>query len=318
MAYRVGFNPATMECAPLVGKPLPDGVQFSRVTAGQAYSWAGVTVSQLDIVTENETPVADFSSLLPSGFKPTWRSVGGLGGQDLVFAAAYSDTGAQGTGTYVCAYNRRAGYFLLDTQKAGVPPFTIHNVKICRSGQFMLVTPSGLAFSYIWEVGTKKLFQFTGGHSAHGLARFVIGTNSPMGQHEVRPYVTPASGTPLLSAFPQGIAPPLDNHESWANCQNDTQPFIVVTTDNGTHAAQPFPAAWYNEVNAIATDGSGSRWRFCHTYSSGKSPYFSTAAAIGSVSQDGRFFMFCSDWMGTLGNDDKGNPRSDCFIAELL
>ncbi|MGC2541496.1 MAG: hypothetical protein WA372_09855, partial [Candidatus Sulfotelmatobacter sp.] len=86
----------------------------------------------------------------------------------------------------------------------------------------------------------------------------------------------------------------------------------------------PFPAPWYNEIIAVAADGTDKTWRFGHTFITTKSQRFSTSYAIGSVSQDGKFFMFSSDWMGTLGSESGGKActigsdcRGDVFVIEL-
>ena len=69
---------------------------------------------------------------------------------------------------------------------------------------------------------------------------------------------------------------------------------------------------------------TGQTWRFAHTFDSSSSAFFSVANAIGSISQDGRFFAWASDWMGTLGSTSgasactlNSNCRGDVFVVEL-
>jgi hypothetical protein len=89
-------------------------------------------------------------------------------------------------------------------------------------------------------------------------------------------------------------------------------------------SVSPFPAAWYNEITGVAPDGSGKVWRFSHSFITSKSQVFNAYYGIGSVSQDGKFFLMSSDWMGTLGSESGTSSctigkdcRSDAFVVEL-
>jgi hypothetical protein len=66
-----------------------------------------------------------------------------------------------------------------------------------------------------------------------------------------------------------------------------------------------------NEVLGLPTDNSGLVKRFGHTYISGDSSIFDAAQGVGSISQDGRFYMFASDMMGTLGST-ASTPANTC------
>jgi hypothetical protein len=121
---------------------------------------------------------------------------------------------------------------------------------------------------------------------------------------------------------PGGIHAPFDQHQSWNNVDAlDSLPFLASTC---TPVSKDFPAPWYNEIIGVASDGSGKVWRFAHSFISSKSSAFSTKYGVGSVSQDGRFFIFSSDWMGTLGSET-GNKacglattcRGDVFVVQL-
>ena len=78
-----------------------------------------------------------------------------------------------------------------------------------------------------------------------------------------------------------------------------------------------------SEILAVSP-GSGTVTRLAHTFGTGQSQRFTTKYAIGSVSQDGKFFLLSSDWMGTLGSES-GAPtctigtdcRGDVFVVEL-
>jgi hypothetical protein len=118
-----------------------------------------------------------------------------------------------------------------------------------------------------------------------------------------------------------------DNHLSWQNANS---------SDNNPYLYSSDPAAityaWDQEIVGQSTDGSGKVWRFAHTFATYQSPYFSTSDAIGSVSQDGKFFIWSSDWSGQLGDCGSNNActsgqsntcvigtscRGDVFVVQL-
>jgi hypothetical protein len=76
---------------------------------------------------------------------------------------------------------------------------------------------------------------------------------------------------------------------------------------------QPFAG----EIFCVETDGLTSAiWRFAHNRATYIWPYFNTQP-LGSISKDGRFFLFTSDWDGQLGIGSDGRPRSDVFVVKL-
>jgi len=149
----------------------------------------------------------------------------------------------------------------------------------------------------------------------------VNNNNSPMSNQVIRAFQQPTVVANLTNSFPAGITPPFDQHQSWNNVDPaDSLPFFSVTFSTTT----PYPAPWYNEIIAVAADGSGKTWRFAHDFTTTHSHRFSTAWAIGTISQDGRFFIFSSDWMGSLGSESGAasctvgtNCRGDVFVVEL-
>src|SRR5262249_21277943 len=119
--YPLSFNAATLQVSQLYAQSFPQtggiridaGGSWSRTDPNVLYSFERrtPTINRYDLTDRNSPPQAsslvDFSTAancLPAGFKPTWRGIGGVGGGDTVFAAAYSDSGAQGSGVYVAAY----------------------------------------------------------------------------------------------------------------------------------------------------------------------------------------------------------------------
>jgi len=76
-----------------------------------------------------------------------------------------------------------------------------------------------------------------------------------------------------------------------------------------------FPGPLYGEVFGIRQDGGYIR--AAHTYNSGASSNFNCAETIGAVSQSGKFFAWSSDWLTTLGKDNKRAHRCDVFVVNL-
>lgn len=111
-----------------------------------------------------------------------------------------------------------------------------------------------------------------------------------------------------------------DKHISWNDANpEDTIPacFSTYRDDNPTTPGAPLKVdrAWENEVDCVETDGKAQKvWRFAHTYSTGRSFW---ATPRGNVSQDGRYYMFTSDWEEELGKDSDGHYRTDAFIVQL-
>ncbi len=207
----------------------------------------------------------------------------------------------------------------------------IHNVKMSKDGSWLVVSngkcySSNCAGPYFWQVNSTTTTNCAkgtscGGHWTAGHNRWINAGGAPMGQLQTRLLSNAASPTALIKGLPLGITPPFDVHLSWSNVDpNDSFPVLSATRSITT----PFPGPWYNEVIGIAADGSGKVWRFAHTFNTAQSHRFATQQAIGSVSQDGRFSVFSSDWMGTLGSESGAHTctirkdcRGDVFVVEL-
>ena len=154
------------------------------------------------------------------------------------------------------------------------------------SGKWAMVTPCGPS-------GTVQLCS---GH-------WTMHDGDPFGQYHMRLFSGLGSYNPVISALPSALKIPLDHHPSWNNVDADDSVSFLSSTWS---PISPFPTAWYNEIIGNYPS-SGTVWRFAHSFNSGSSQRFSTKYGIGQVSQDGRFFPFSSDWMGTLGSES-GSP----------
>jgi hypothetical protein len=138
----------------------------------------------------------------------------------------------------------------------------------------------------------------------------------------IRPLSTLEEVRPLIPDLGRTEGYWYDQHFSWNNTNaEDTNPICVSTyrPSNPNTPATPLSVdgPWENEIVCVETDGKESKvWRFAHNYSTAKNGFWSTPR--GNVSQDGRYFMFTSDWEDQLGEAPNGNKyRTDVFIVEL-
>jgi predicted small secreted protein len=360
--YPFTFNPTTLQAARMYvskfpatnGLVLPSGGDWSRVNPNILYTFGQTTITKYDFTDRTNPPspqiIYDFTSsanCLPAGFKPMWSADAGVSGDDTVFGKAYSNTGDQGTGIYVAAYKVGSGCSTLNTQTGQVSGdwgskgtiniadrWTIHSAKLSKDGNWMVVVATKCTSlvcttgPYFWQVGTTNVnscgeggVNSCGGHWTEGYTHWVNCNNSPMANQVFRSFAQANSVSSLTSIFPPDITVPLDQHQSWNNVDPaDSLPFFSSTWSTTT----PYPAPWYNEVIAVAADGSGKTWRFAHSFITAKSQRFSTEYAIGTISQDGRFFILSSDWLGKLGSESGAanctigtNCRGDVFVVEL-
>ncbi len=358
-AYPYTFDASALQAARMYvasysstgGLKLSGGGMWSRSNPNVLYQTGGNQITKYDFTNRTTAPnaqtVYDFTtsrSCLPPGFASTWTSRGGVSAGDSAFGMAFSDQGPQGTGVYALVYTVGRGCSMLNTQTGRVTSdwgsngtvnipdrWLIHNVKISKDGNWLIVAPQNCLISscqtgpYFWQIGTTNVGSCgTGGncsgHWTEGYSHWVNNNNNPLLNEVIRSFSLPNT-TNLTNHFPNGLTPPLDQHQSWNNADpSDTVPFAASTWS----PVSPFPAPWYNEIVGVAADGSGTVWRFAHSFITTNSQAFSTQYAIGSVSQDGRFFLFSSDWMGTLGSESGTttcaagvNCRGDVFVVEL-
>jgi hypothetical protein len=204
--------------------------------------------------------------------------------------------------------------------------YLMHGANMSKSGEFVDITGGGGWF--IWSVDGLNVepcnpgrAQQCGGHHSLGYSHMV----NPSGQQAmdllIRPFNKVNEFSPLVEKLPTGGAW-YDKHISWNNVDpQDTNPACLSTyrRDNpNTPGAPPqVSGPWENEIDCVETDRKASRvWRFAHTYSTAQNGFWSSPR--GNVSQDGRFFMFTSDWENQLGQapNDHGY-RTDVFIVEL-
>lgn len=128
----------------------------------------------------------------------------------------------------------------------------------------------------------------------------------------------------------------IDSHPNWSTNNPtfqtlwglvpDTTPIITTSYSNAWNFGQLRFGPYVNEVMGINTcnalGGSSSTcnasgnpaWRFGNTFNSTVSAHFSTQFQIGAAFQSGKFYLFGSDWNGTLGVN-AGSASGTCAGA---
>jgi hypothetical protein len=215
--------------------------------------------------------------------------------------------------------------------------YLIHDARMNKSGHFVEVTRSGataqgvaptanLAPSFIWNVDTLEVASCgpkgCKGHHALGYSHLL---NPSEQEHPMDLWIRPlnqlGSTSPLLKELP-AVQGWYDLHISWNNVNaDDSYPACLSTyrRDNPNVPGAPLKVSgpWENEIVCVETDRKDSKvWRFAHTYSTAQNGFWSSPR--GNVSQDGRFYMFTSDWEDQLGVARGASPyRTDVFIVQL-
>jgi hypothetical protein len=191
--------------------------------------------------------------------------------------------------------------------------FLIHNARMSLSGDFVVISgpPDG---PVIWELETQRIAMCKcGGHWVLGYSHFInqSGILDDMNLL-VRPLRDLTRSTQLITPLPKEKEWGFDSHWSWNDAgHEDVVPVCGSVYGGGTRESR----AWDEEIVCIETDGHSSTvWRFAHHFSTAQNGFWSTPR--GNVSQDGRFYLFSSDWQNRLGLDGKAH-RVDAFIVEL-
>jgi hypothetical protein len=99
-----------------------------------------------------------------------------------------------------------------------------------------------------------------------------------------------------------------DTHPNWNT--SDTQPIIVSSFVDQLvprFSLMQINCAWDHEIDAVASDGSGTTWRLAHNRASGQANQLSDpdssydALSMPVCTSDGKYCMWATDWSGSLG-----------------
>lgn len=263
----------------------------------------------------------------------TWKELS-TSWDDATFAMAIGN-GAQGSAHMVYVWNTKTGCQTYDTEartvngspvQGSVESFFVHSIRMSGDGKVVVVTPSGgISSRRFWYVGSTRVensqSDVNNGHFAMGHHSILnAGGYTSDGKWcklgmSIRALTALSSPFHVLGSKQCGdTLAKGDDHVSWNNDDTtDQRPFATSTVTVPLGSA--ITAPWQNEILIFMHDGTVHRE--AHTFNSGKSRFFSCQNAIGSISQDGKWFFFSSDWEGGLGTDKAGNLRCDDFAVAL-
>lgn len=334
------FDPANMKVRPAKKPNLNWGAepQFSFRQANVLYGLRERDFEQYDASSGRVTEINDPSKCVKLGSGDKGNSVT-VSADDNRFMETLGPQQDEYYMVYV--YDRAQGCRWLNTQTGEIggqwgpkgtisvaDRFLLHNARMSKSGKFVdlrrgrNVIGKGWA---IWEVDSMNVSvcpRACTGHHVLGYSHLISssGVTHPMDVW-LRPLNRLENSTPIISGLEPDKGPWFDSHFSWNNVDaNDSTPVCFSTyqptNPDRSGAALLVSGPWENEIDCAETDGKASKvWRFAHTYSTARNGFWSTPR--GNVSQDGRFFMFTSDWEDLLGKTPNGENRTDVFIVEL-
>jgi hypothetical protein len=338
------FDPASMTARPARIPPLPWGAepQFSFEHANILYgmSHPAPEFEQYDTATGKVAEINDPSKCVKLGARDSGHSIT-VSADDNRFMTTLGPLQDENYLVYI--YDRTQGcrWYNPQTGEIGgqwgpkgtvsVPDrFLVHNARMAKSGKFVYVTRGGGGSVghrwVVWEIDTMNVSVCSRGCSGHHVMGYshIVGSSGmshPMDTVS-RPLNHLEDATPLIDNLEPVKGSWYDSHFSWNNVDPSDSAPVCFSTYQATNPDTPGTAPlvtgpWENEIDCAETDGKASKvWRFAHTYSTARNNFWSTPR--GNVSQDGRFFMFTSDWEDQLGKLPNGDKyRTDVFIVEL-
>ncbi len=285
-----------------------------------------------------------------------WTDDVSVSADDSSFATAVSVSGNQGTGVYVLSWSKTGGCHWYDTatgetdagpvkmtgSESNPDLFYIHNARMGPGGWIRVIRQRCInncesdESMYMWQPGTDAVTTTpTSGHQAIGYNSYLTNDGYQGAYGCLYPQcmtIAPVSNVSEMTELwkngpgtPPGWPekPVWDCHLSWSNDNSsDNQPVFSASMSN----AMVPTIAWGNEIDGFTTDGSGVVYRYARHYNTeNPAATFNALDAIGSVSEDGKWYLITSDWGCTLGStsgEDRAtqspyNCRSDVFVLQL-
>jgi len=337
------FDPATMSAHPSRTPDIRWGgePQFSYTNPNALYGFStrSTEFQQYDVSTGKVTTLHDAASCVKLNGNDTGHSIT-VNADDKRMETSLGPR--QGDNYVIYVFDRELGCRWYNTStgeiggkwgpkgQASTPDrFTIHNARMSKSGKYVYIAranPQPHHHWVIWDIETLNTVvcpSECSGHRALGYSHLI----GPSGRlHPMDLLIRPLGNLDDVKSLIPGLGKTegywYDQHFSWNNTNADDSNPICVSTyrpSNPNTPATPLSVdgPWENEIVCVETDGKDSKvWRFAHNYSTAKNGFWSTPR--GNVSQDGRFFMFTSDWEDQLGEAPNGKKyRTDVFIVEL-
>jgi hypothetical protein len=338
------FDPATMTARPAGNPGLNWGGEpqfsFAKVNVLYGINRSDTSFEQYDTSARRVTQVNNPSKCIKLGKGDSGHTVS-VSADDNRFMATFGPVQDKYYMVYI--YDRTLGCRWLNTETGeiggqwgpkgtiSVPDrFPLHNARLAKSGKFVYLTRgSGGGPGHhwvIWEIDSMNAGVCSIGCSGHHAMGYthIIGPSGRVHSMDLwlRPLNHLENSSPLITGLEPSKEPWFDSHFSWNNVDPDDSAPICFSTYQPINPDTPGVAPlvngpWENEIDCAETDGKASKvWRFAHTYSTARNGFWSSPR--GNVSQDGRFFMFTSDWEDQLGKiPDSDKYRTDVFIVEL-
>lgn len=345
------FDPPTMAITSLPGAnaggglllPFRPGPMFSLIDSDLMYGTTNAnrfTISQYRFSSNELTPVIDTTTCgLQPALDVTNPKVQSDDDVSLTFddsRMALSEGGPDaGYNPFVVVYDKQLGCRWYNTQTgqiggqwgaigySNVPSFLIDHSRLSGNGQYVRMV-SYTAGPLYWDLATLNVTPCPipsalecSGYGTLGRSTYIdaAGTLDDMNIVK-RPLDNLADITPLVWPLETPPEWSQEKHLTWLNgYSDDNRPVCssVYSYDWDWQITRP----WDDEIVCIETDGLASTvWRFAHHRAYPQNEYFNTQP-LGSVSQDGRFFLFTSTWDYQLGTEADGTPRSDMWIVKL-
>lgn len=223
---------------------------------------------------------------------------------------------------------------LVDTLTEPGCGFKLHSISIDRTGRFVVLYPVNAKpfHMVIWDTEAQTFTPVTEapwGHDTQGYGWEINHDCSPAqewdaAQWQRRRLDALDTSEDLITPVLRPKETYLDDHTSWHNARADRLlPVITATYRYNDDGSVPW-RAWDDEIIAIATDGPSTVYRFCHHRTDARdesnplNTYF-WYQPLASVSPDGAWAVFSSNWEKSLGPDpsDPGRSRQDVFLVRL-
>jgi len=228
--------------------------------------------------------------------------------------------------------------------------FETHNARLSLDGTYLKGASGGgcvgsCYINYFWNIATLNVESSSttkSGHSTIGYSHVVNSATCPYqisiqmapmgsltGNHCPN---TPGTSVCLADCGGTSVPPDIpnwDTHLSWSNATaSDNNIFFGSGYVSNTSTPT---SPWVGEIMGYDPSGSGTVWRFGRTYitaipTGSGNPSFAASVGVGSVSADGHWFAWSSDWQGQLGKKDGTagacttspyNCRADVFMLSL-
>lgn len=322
--------------------PLRPGPTFSFTDPDLIFGTtnaAPLTITSYRFSTGVSTPVINTTTC---GVQPALGSGRSVVSDDDVSASAddsrvsISEGGPEfGADMYVVVYDKALGCRWYNTQTGQIggqwgtngqasvtAPYLIRHAYLSKSGNFVVILVNWFGW-YVWDLTTLNVTACPLHVEASECAGYMtVGYNSlvngPAISGDMQVAMRPLSNITQIAQLVSNV--PFDwgqeQQFAWSNVDaNDSVPVCgtMHNYEGDTEINRPFAG----EVFCLETDGLASTvWRFAHHRAVYVEPYFQTQP-LGSVSMDGRFLLFTSDWDSQLGTGVDGQPLSDAFIVKL-